>query len=321
MQGLMKSWVYQVLGLIALAAVAVLLAFAPKPARPGAGFAALDAKVRQVLEDNGDGLEAGIWVGGPAGPPWYEWEASTPRPAASAVKTALLIEFFARHSADLDRRLPELTKMLDDEHHPAVAMFWPGEKWDVRWTFQGSTVRRLGEVMMGSRPEANHVYNAAANVIIADLGGLESATQKIHARDPDFAGIEIGRYMLAEREPRDNEATAAALAAVLRRLATRGVPGVDDRTQEAMCQAVLTDEDPLVGTIHSKGGDLYTDPLTVVRSGWCDSQRGTIVFVVMTAQPNPGSFSRAMACARQREATDCLTRRVLETAWRERGRQ
>jgi hypothetical protein len=305
---------YVVLGSITLAAVCLFLPFGPGPVPSRSGFAVLGATIRQILEENGDGLLVSVWVGGPDGLPWYEWQPFTPRPAASALKTALLIEFFAKHSAELDGQLPELTRMVDDEKHPAVAPLHILEKMQVHGALGGSTPRNLGLVMMGRIPAENPVYNMAANVIIADLGGPAAVTGKVHARDPSFAGIQIRRYMLSERQPRDNEATAAALAAVLRRLATRSVPGVSEDTNRALYQAVLSEKDPVVGTLHSKDGDLYTDPLTVVRSGWKETDRGPIVYVVMTTQANPGSYSRMMACMRQRVATEYLTRRVLETA-------
>jgi hypothetical protein len=175
--------------------------------------------------------------------------------------------------------------------------------------------------MMGKTSTPNHIYNAAANVILSDLGGPALATERIHTRDPAFVGITVARYMLATREPHDNEATAASMAAVLRRLATHGVPGADEKTTEAMRQAFLVQEDPVIGTIYFKDGDLYTDPLTVVRSGWCQTSAEPIVYVVMTVQPNPGSYSRQMAIARQHETTDYLTRRVFEAAWRARSRK
>jgi hypothetical protein len=281
--------------------------------RPGLG--GLPLTIEQSLRENPEGMEASVWVGGVAGDPWYEWGASTPRPAASAVKTALLIEFFAKHAGQLDGPLPETAKMLDDDSHPAVVGLPIGEQDRIRSGLEGSTVRRLAEIMMGKVDTPNEVYNAAANVIIADLGGPDGATEKIRNRMPEFAGITIGRYMLAARAPRDNEATAASLAAALRCLARRAVPGVDQKTIEAMREAVETQEDPLVGTCYRKDGDLYTDPLAVVRSGWCENARGIIVFVVMTMQPNPGSYTRELVCFRQNQTTEHLTRRVLEAAW------
>jgi hypothetical protein len=97
--------------------------------------------------------------------------------------------------------------------------------------------------------------------------------------------------MLSDRKATgDNEATAASLAAVLRRLASRRVTGIADSTVEDIRRAMLAKDDPRGGRLFLKDGDLASDPITCVRSGWSEKPGGAkIVLVVMIAQDKPES--------------------------------
>jgi len=161
--------------------------------------------------------------------------------------------------------------------------------------------------MMGSVAASNIVYNAAANVSIALLGGPEGTTKAIHGRAPDFAPIVVRRYMLTDRKARgDNEATTEALAAVLQRLASKHVPGLDPSTTDAIRRTVLAKDDPKRGRHFYKEGDLASAPITVVRSGWYEPADGpATVYVVMLAQAQTGP-----------RTADEAHRRLVETAAR-----
>jgi hypothetical protein len=207
--------------------------------------------------------------------------------------------------------------ILGDEKRAALKPFDVVQRQDIRRALSGASVRRIGEIMMGKIAAPNHVYNAAANLSIAILGGPNAATRKIHERDPAFSGIMVLRYMLAPRQVTgDNEATAASLAAVLQRIACRQVAGVDSQVLEAIRQAFLTEPDAHVDKRYVKDGELESDPLTSVRSGWWDTDTGTVVYVVMTVKPNPGSYRRDIAYRRQYETTSELTQCVWEEARR-----
>ena len=169
----------------------------------------------------------------------------------------------------ISRRLA-WTRILKDDH-PAISHFSPPQRAEVRKGLASVPVRRLGGIMMGSVPTSNLVYNAAANVAISLLGGPAGATRSIRDRDPAFAPIAVRRYMLTDRKANgDNEATPAALAAVLQRLSLRRFPGVADATVEDIRRAILAKDDPRRGRIFFKEGDLASDPITCVRSGWCE---------------------------------------------------
>ncbi len=301
--------------LAAVAATLLILALAQKCSQDRPRGGVLGDLVERVVEDVGNGFEASVWVGGTEEGAWYERQSSTVRPAASAVKTALLIEFFAKHSTDLDAPLPGVDQMLEGDRLLAVPGWNLLGKIEARRVLRGVTVRRLGEAMMAKSQVSHEAYNTAANLVIEDLGGPETATEKIHARDPSFASIRIGTFIM-EPKPHENEATAAALAAVLRRLATHNVPGVDEQTIEAMRQAMFVDHDSPFGTLYSKIGGQPTDPITVVRSGWWEGDRGIVVYVVITVQPNPGPYSRELAWAHQSTATDYLMQSVVRAGWK-----
>jgi hypothetical protein len=269
--------------------------------------AALDRQVQTILETHGEGIQASIWIGGQTGGSWYAWKADVPRPTASAIKTAYLMELFATFPKQLDKPLPGLTEFLKDAH-PAIAHFPAAQRAEIQRELAGASVRRIGEVMIGKSKASNAVYNAAANVTTAALQGPAALTKSLEARDPAFRAIQVRRYMLAARDVTgDNEATADALAAVLQALAARKIRGVELSTFAAM-REVLRSTSPKETAQHfGKGGALDSDPLTRVRSGWWETPGGTLVYVVMTTQPTPGTRTRTEAGKRLAATTEKLT--------------
>jgi hypothetical protein len=267
--------------------------------------------VQAILAKHGGRVRAGIWVGGLAGADLYESGSGETLPTASAIKTAILIELFARFADALDQPPPGLDAVFRDDH-PAVAHFSPQQRDEVRKGLAGASVRRLGGIMMGSAAASNIVYNAAANVAIALLGGPGATTRSIGARDPAFATIAVRRYMLTDRKlTGDNVATPAALAAVLQRLASRRVTGITNSTVEDIRRAILTKDDPRGGKFFLKDGDLASDPVTCVRSGWLEKPGGeSTVLVVMLAQDKPDSLTPDQAhrdlAATAGRLTECL---------------
>ena len=163
---------------------------------------------------------------------------------------------------------------------------------------------------------SNAVYNAAANVTTAVLGGPEKLTMLMRERDPAFAGLVSRRYMLAARDVTgDNEATAASLAAALQRIAAHEVRGVDQPTVDAM-RAILhvPEGDGPDGRHYFKSGSLDSDPLTRIRSGFWDGPAGTLVYVVMVEQPTPGGLARDAAGERLAEVSAAVAEAVLTAA-------
>lgn len=274
---------------------------------------ALTTAIDTRLAAHGDGVAASVWLGGAAGDAWFARGVDAPRATASAIKTFYLIELFARFAGALDHSLPGVAGVLDDDAHPAIAHFTPEQRAEIRRELTGASVRRVGLVMMGTAPASNIVYNAAANLTTAALGGPEALTAAIRARDQAFAGVAARRYMLRNRTERgDNEAPARALAAAYQRLASRGLAGIGAPTMDAIHTALRRPDDPAIGRHFDKGGSLGTDPMCEVRAGWYETPRGPLVYVVMTLQPMPGADGREASSRRLAKTADDLTRTIVQ---------
>ena len=274
--------------------------------------AALDRNVKETLKSLGDGVRISVWFGGLEGEPWYAWQETASRPVASSIKTAYLVELFATYAGKLDEPLPGAARLLANDAHPAWTPFSQEERVEIRKTLGQASVRRVGEIMMGKATAPNSVYNGAANLTTAVLGGPEALTRKIHKRDPGFRGIRAGRYMLAKRtEKNDNVATAEGLAAVLRRVSPGQWDGLDETTAQAIREAMVVSESVPAGKHYRKGGDLNSNPLTVVRSGWYERDGETTVYVVSLVQSEPGNRSRSEAKQRLDDTAESLRSELL----------
>ena len=208
--------------------------------------------------------------------PWYEWKSKAIYPTASAIKTAYLVELFTAHSTHLDEPLTGLAEVLGDDDHPALAPFNPATRAEIRRELAGASARRVGEVMMGKLHASNAVYNAAANVTTAVLGGPVNLTSKIHARDQEFAPIEVRRYMLAPRDrPGDNEASASALAAVLQRSPPRSAP-LSGRGRPSQRSAGRSDPTTTRGSAHISLRRARSTPTPLPESGRAGGRRSRV---------------------------------------------
>lgn len=255
----------------------------------------LEQTLQARLQAHGHDVTAAVWVGGLTGPAAYAHEVSTLMPTASAVKTFYLVEFFAAHHDALDKLLPQASAILNDDSHPALSHFSAPVRDEIRRELGTATVRRIGQVMMGKTDVSNAVYNAAANLVTADLGGPEKLTALIHARDPRFRKVMIRRYMLRDRtQPGDNEAPAEAFAALYQSLASRKLSGIREAVMTAVHESLFRSRDAVFGELYEKDGGLSTDPLTAVKAGWYQTPRGPVVFVVMCRQPTVESSKRTM---------------------------
>jgi hypothetical protein len=288
-----------------------------RPYPPKINQEALDSIVTGALTRHGQGVTASVWIGGADGEAWYSRDADAWHGGASSVKTAYLIELFAAHEGHLDEPLPGTAEIVGVSDHPAVVHFDAQTQADIRRDIIGASVRRVGDMMIRGADVSNAVYNAAANVTTAHLGGPESLTQKIHARAPEFDGIAIRRHMLADRNVTgDNEVTAATLARVLQRIASGDVPGVSAETTEAMRDILHVGRRFRLGKEFFKSGSLNTDPIVRVRSGYFVKRGRVIVYAVMTEQPDPGGLARDEAAQRLHETTVAMTDRLLHDVGR-----
>ena len=304
----------------------------------GEGVAAdrIAAALLAVPDDGLPGLERSIHLraADPAvtgGAPLYTEAAETPRPAASSIKTAYLVELFAARAEALDEPLPGAEAVVGDAEHPAVAHFDAETRAEIREHLATATARTVGRHMIRGDGVSNAVYNAAANLTTAFLGGPRALTRAVHERHPDFSGIESRRYMLAARDVTgDNEATAASLAAVLAAIATGTTPEVGEETHEALREVLLLpepaeeagdDREDLAddSELHYfKGGSLNSDPITRVLSGYFrrpgDPAGRALVYVFMGELPGPGDSDRAETGTRLRDYLEALRAAALPPA-------
>jgi hypothetical protein len=254
------------------------------------GHPAVDA----ILHRHGPGAEASLWLGDAQGAPRFEWNATVPRPTASSIKAFYLVEFFAAYADALDQPLPGVDSILHNDRHPAMLVFEdPADRDAIRRVLTGASVRRIGEVMVRGTEEPNlklwnATYNAAANLVTAALGGPAALTQLIRRRDPAFKDVSVRRYMLADREPGDNEAPAVAFAALYGKLMSRKFLGLVDNVLLAILEVLAQEQDEKLGVHYTKNGDLPTDPQTCVREGCWRGEKETIVYVVMLVQTDRG---------------------------------
>jgi hypothetical protein len=294
---------------------ALALAFAPAPARADAA-ADLDAQIQALIAEPGDAMSAAVWFGPPSGEPIYQLAATRAMPAASVVKTAILIELFAARAGHLDEPLGAAADAaIADDKHGAMAPFSAAQRKEIRAALAGATTRTVGAIMMGSQKASNAVYNGAASVAIAALGGPADTTAKIRARDPAFGGIVVGRYMLAPRSPSDNTATPAALAAALAAIASGKVPGADAATVEAMAQVMLQNRDAALGVHRHKEGNLDNDPMVVIKTGfYARTGAPPLIYAVGAALSAKPTTGRDAAHRRLEKLTDAILAKLRAAA-------
>lgn len=267
---------------------------APAPA-PLDGREAIAAALDGVDGAQFTDLGRSIWIGTADGEALYDESADIPRPAASSIKTAYLVEFFSDRAGALDEPVPGAVDVVGDPEHPAIVHFDADTQAEIREHLETAAARTVGRHMIRGTGVSNPVYNAAANLVTAFLGGPPELTDRIRARHPDFTGIDSRRYMLAARDVTgDNTATAGSLAAVLAAVARGDVPGISPETHAAM-RDILFLEDTADGRHFYKGGSLNSNPITRVLSGYyaAPGEPGgrELVYAFMAEIPGPESVA------------------------------
>ena len=284
------------------AAPAALLAFtalaasgcsaSPQSPPPQDATARIAAAIAATPADAFTGLGRSIWIGAAnAGEALYRESDDLPRPAASSIKTAYLVEFFADRAGALDEPVPDAAAVVGDPQHAAIVHFDAEVQTEIREHLEPATARTVGRHMIRGTDVSNAVYNAAANLVTAHLGGPPDLTRRIHERHPDLAGITARRYMLAARDVTgDNEVTAGSLATVLGGIARGDLPGIAPETHEALRDVLFLEESP-EGRHYYKGGSLNSSPITRVLSGYFerpgDAPGQQLVYAFMAELPGP----------------------------------
>jgi len=272
--------------------------------------AALTRIVADAAETAGPSTALSVWLGTDE-EAWISTDAEVIRPAASAIKPAILIELMSKYEENLDQLLECGREVLEDADHPALRHYSAEDRTEVAAALAGASARRIGEIMIHGRGVSNAVYNAATNLAIADLGGPARVTEAIHRRDPSFRGLAVRRYMLADRAATgDNTATAASLAAVLQRLAARDVPGLTPATVEAVRAALELEADSEQGAHFFKSGALDSSPPVRIRSGWYERDGRALVYVVVASRAEGPAFGLEEVAVELAEA-------LITRAWAE----
>ncbi len=236
------------------------------------------------LEGNDEGFEYSVWLGPPDGQAWYSYNSKAIMPAASAIKTAILVEFFDDKIQTLDQPFVELQALLENPEGQAIAHFTPEKQTSARTELKSLTARQLAEAMIHKQHvETNAAYNAATNVIIEYFGGPQALSERIHQRFPKAHDMVLARYMLADRQKNDdNLLSAQALALVLGELASSARP---DKLRAEARSVMWLEKDNMRGDHYYKGGSLSSMPQVRIEAGWWEKDCRASVYVVIAKNP------------------------------------
>jgi hypothetical protein len=212
--------------------------------------------------------------------------AGVPRAAASAIKTAIALDFLGAQGKNLDDVLQGSESLLEPGTHPAMSGFTTDELAQCRTELAGRTYRDLLSIMMGRRAASNEAYNAACNLIMIKLGGPESITRRLHGLDPSLRGIVLNRYMQQWNGDGDNQATPEALVSLYRMTASGTVPGLEVGDVQELRNLLRREGE--TERLYEKEGTLFPRPMVRVRAGFLEKPDGCLVYAIMgeVSEPN-----------------------------------
>lgn len=293
--------------------IAGLLLIAPIPGGTGEGESlAVESQIRSLL--GSDGVEFGVHVVLEGKGVLFSRNPGVPRHAASAIKTAILVDLLRFRGDQLDQVPPGVDALLQRGTHPAFSGFLAEELARAREHLPGRTFLELARIMMGRTDAANAVYNAACNVIMVKLGGPSAIARRLHALDPALQGIDIHRYMQSWNGDGDNTATPEALVNLYSMTASGSVPGLDTERVVILRALLLEDGDGGPGSTFGKVGTLYPDPMVRVHAGYLDREGGNLVFAVMGEVPHPPAEAPTEQFVELMSSVDEVARLCLDLA-------
>ena len=251
----------------------------------------LPKNVASLLKALPDETEIGLVVLDRRGRVVFQHNSELELPAASSVKSILLLELFATFADELDTTdRSDIRKIVNDGNHPAIAHFSTKSKKLIAEGLSDVSIKQLGSILIDYEDQegnkySNAVYNAASNVAIALLGGPEGASAAIQKRHDAFADVNFRRYMLADRNVTgDNTASPLALAKLFHISVGKTPKGVKAKISKEVA-AILHSVDYKNGAkLYSKGGTLYSDPVTQVRSGQYRRGKVRMNYAIMAKQ-------------------------------------
>ncbi len=148
-------------------------------------------------------------------------------PTASAIKIFILPAFYSQYKAVWNTTPAQLDSILDfyPAYQPPLSVFNASERLSIDSALTGYTYKQIAEGMMGKSGLNNASYNACANIAIFLLGGPSGTTTSIKNLHPDFAHIQIGRYMLESRTPaNDNYNRARDFSTLINMIHHQSIP-------------------------------------------------------------------------------------------------
>jgi len=114
-----------------------------------------------------------------------------------------------------------------------------------------------------------------------DLGGPQAIGARIRALDPEFAGLDLNRYMLTWHHDGDNRVTPRVLVALYRAVAEGRFPGLDDAEVGRLRDLLRSHGDGGPGSRFEKQGTLYPDPMVRVQAGYVERGDRDLVYAIM----------------------------------------
>jgi len=285
---------------------------APALPAPASERSDLDSRIA-ALGFGEDGTELGIEIVIEGKGVIYSRSPREPRAAASAIKSAIVLDLFLSMGDQLDQVPPGAEALLGYHTHPAFYGFTRDELVRARRQLAGRSYLDLARIMMGRTDAGNEVYNAACNLVMVKLGGPEAITRRLAALDPGLEGIDINRYMEAWKGDGDNRATPEALVTLYRMALSGHVPGLDPAHVTLWRSLLLAEGDGGPGSRYEKLGTLYPEPMVRVHAGYQVRPGGALIYAIMGEIPVfPGGSDPARRFAQLMNAVDDLTAACLD---------
>lgn len=205
-------------------------------------------------------------------------------PAASTIKVFILIAAYLEFGDVWDQVPDDLGSLLDGdiESPECLRMYDSDSRSVIRSHLSGMSYSDLALSMMGVNQNqiGNSAYNAAANILIHELGGPAACTDRIRSICAEFQSVRVGRYMLVERTPaNDNICSMRSLAAACRMIASSSTPGITEEGHGEI-RDCFQRSDFMRCSVFEKHGHLSTAPSLSAWIGWIEKDSMPFIYGV-----------------------------------------
>jgi len=251
----------------------------------------LPKKVASLINTLQGDTEIGLIVLDRRGRIVFQHNSELELPAASSIKSHILLELFVKFAEELEStERDDIKKIVNDPKHPAIAHFSSKSKKLIAEELSSVSIQDLGSILIdyedqSGKKYSNAVYNAASNVAIALLDGPEGATAAIQNRHEAFENVNVRRYMLANRNVTgDNTATPLGLATLFHISVGKAPKGVKAKITKEVANILHSVDYKNGAKLYYKGGTLYSNPVTQVRSGQYRKGKIRMNYAIMAKQ-------------------------------------